>query len=72
MSGGGSSSGNSNDNGSTDYRIGGGRTAYTEKDAARDTGSSIKDVNRTWHQARDDDPGLTQRHEKDFKYDPKK
>lgn len=29
-------------------------TRYTEKDAAKDTGVSIKEVNETWHQARDD------------------
>ena len=29
-------------------------TSYTEKDAARDTGSSKREVERAWHQARDD------------------
>ena len=27
---------------------------YTEKDAAKETGDSVKQVNRTWHGARDD------------------
>jgi hypothetical protein len=27
---------------------------YTEKDAAKDTDSTEKEVNKTWHQARDD------------------
>lgn len=31
-----------------------GKGKYTEKDAARDTGVSEKEVNRAWHQARDD------------------
>lgn len=28
--------------------------SYTEKDAAKDTGSSEKEVSRAWHSARDD------------------
>jgi hypothetical protein len=31
---------------------------YTEKDAAKDTGSSGKDTARAWHQAREDDSHL--------------
>ena len=27
---------------------------YTEKDAAKDTDSSVKEVKESWHQARDD------------------
>lgn len=27
---------------------------YTEHDAAKDTGASLKEVAETWHQARDD------------------
>lgn len=27
---------------------------YTKKDAAKDTGSSVKEVSKTWHQARND------------------
>lgn len=27
---------------------------YTEKNAARDTKSSVKEVNKAWHQARED------------------
>ncbi len=30
------------------------KNKYTEKDAAKDTGSSVKDVNHAWHAARDD------------------
>ena len=38
----------------TDYRIGGGGTAYGKNDAAKETGSSVKDTSAAWHQARDD------------------
>jgi len=27
---------------------------YSEKDAAKDTGTNVKDVRKTWHQARED------------------
>ena len=29
-------------------------TGYNEKDAAKDTGVSVKEVNQAWHDARDD------------------
>lgn len=32
-------------------------TKYTEKDAAKDTGSTPKQVNEAWHQARNDSAG---------------
>ena len=39
---------------------------YSEKDAAKDTGSSSKSVSRAWHDARDDAAGsghLSERNE---------
>jgi len=48
----GSSSGSS-DSGMADHRIGGGGTAYSKQDAARDTGVSVKHVSGAWHDAKD-------------------
>jgi len=44
-------------------------TKYTEKDAAKDCGDSMKNVKSAWHQARDDSAGSwgvpKDRHNKD-------
>lgn len=34
---------------------------YTEKDAAKETESSVKEVKEAWHQAKDDSPDTVER-----------